>query len=65
MNHKCCYCGRFIGSGGRIDIVYDDYSGGYEEGYSKCERCLEQERNDEHRNQPILSQPTPEGRVSQ
>lgn len=41
-NHRihCYKCGRFIGKKGLIDIFYDDYNGGYEEGYSLCERCL-------------------------
>ena len=36
----CYKCGRFVGQNGFIDISYDDYSGGYEEGYSLCARCL-------------------------
>ena len=37
---QCYKCGRFVGQNGFIDISYDDYSGGYEEGYSLCARCL-------------------------
>ena len=48
MNKKyrfhCHKCGRFIGKDGFIDVFYDDYNGGYEEGYSLCKRCLD-ERN--------------------
>jgi len=36
----CWKCGRFVGKDGFIDISYDDYMGGYEEGYSLCARCL-------------------------
>ena len=36
----CCKCGRFVGKDGFIDVSYDDYMGGYEEGYSLCASCL-------------------------
>lgn len=36
----CSKCGRFVGIDGFIDIFYDDYMGGYEEGYSLCASCL-------------------------
>lgn len=36
----CCKCGRFVGKNGFIDISYDYYMGGWEEGYSYCEKCL-------------------------
>lgn len=34
----CCKCGCFIGEGGYLDILYDTYMGGYEEGYSTCKK---------------------------
>lgn len=37
----CWQCGRFIGSDGFVDVFYDDYMGGFEEGYSECKRCLD------------------------
>ena len=37
----CSKCGRFVGKDGFIDVFYDDYMGGYEEGYSLCAACLE------------------------
>lgn len=36
----CSKCGRFIGKDGFIDIYYDTYMGGYEEGSSLCGACL-------------------------
>ena len=36
----CYKCGRFIGKDGFIDISFDEYMGGYEEGYSLCASCL-------------------------
>ena len=39
----CHKCGRFIGKDGFIDVCYDDYMGGYEEGYSLCATCLKKE----------------------
>ena len=50
---RCCYCGRFIGKDGLVDIGYDHYSGCYEEGYSKCGRCIKddamlKERDEKH-----------------
>jgi len=36
----CYKCGRFVGKDGFIDVSYDYYNGGYEEGYSLCKRCL-------------------------
>ena len=36
----CSKCGRFIGKDGFIDIYYDEYMGGYEEGCSLCASCL-------------------------
>ena len=38
----CCKCGRFVGKAGFIDISYDSYIGGYEEGYSLCAACLKE-----------------------
>lgn len=37
---RCHKCGRFIGQDGHIDIAWDDYYGAYEEGYSRCGRCI-------------------------
>jgi hypothetical protein len=37
---QCCKCGRFIGPDGQIDVVYDEYHGAYEAGYSYCAKCL-------------------------
>ena len=34
----CYKCGKFIGVGGYYDVVYDNYNGGYEEGYSTCQK---------------------------
>lgn len=43
MNRIHCHkCGRFVGPDGFIDITYDDYNGGYEEGYSECARCRDE-----------------------
>ena len=41
----CSKCGRFVGKDGYIDITYDDYNGGWEEGYHLCARCLEAQGN--------------------
>lgn len=40
----CYLCGRFVGLDGFIDVFYDDYAGGCEEGYSMCARCLRAEK---------------------
>ena len=37
----CYKCGRFLGKNDHIDITYDDWNGGYEEGYSECVTCME------------------------
>jgi hypothetical protein len=42
---KCHKCGKFIGEGGLYDIFYDDYNGGYEEGYSECKKCFQGDYN--------------------
>jgi hypothetical protein len=39
MPLQCHKCGHFIGKDGYPDVFYDDYSGGYEEGYSLCGPC--------------------------
>lgn len=39
---NCIKCGKFIGEGGYYDVIYDDYMGGYEEGYSLCKKCYSQ-----------------------
>ena len=39
---NCSQCGRFIGKDGYVDVIYDDYAGGYEAGYSYCGRCLQE-----------------------
>ena len=44
MRTQCSKCGRFVGKDGFIDISYDEYMGGYEEGYSLCARCLQKEK---------------------
>ena len=44
----CYKCGRFIGKDGFIDIYYDTYMGGYEEGYSLCGACLKEKEKREH-----------------
>ena len=36
---NCCRCGRFVGKDGYPDVIYDDYMGGWEEGYSYCGPC--------------------------
>ena len=41
---RCPKCGRFVGKDGFIDVSYDDYMGGYEEGYFLCARCLQKEK---------------------
>ena len=40
MNHNCQKCGRWVGENGLIDVVYDDYNGGWELVEVLCERCL-------------------------
>lgn len=37
-NHRfhCHICGCFVGKDGRIDVMYDGYNGGWEEGYHYC-----------------------------
>jgi hypothetical protein len=41
--HPNCYkCGRFIGEGGYYDVVYDEWNGGWEEGYSECKKHFEE-----------------------
>ena len=37
---NCSKCGRWVGKDGFYDVFYDDYSGGWEEGYSLCAQCL-------------------------
>lgn len=37
---QCARCGRFIGLDGHIDVIYDGYTGAWEEGYSYCGRCM-------------------------
>ena len=41
----CSKCGRFVGKDGFIDIFYDDYMGGWEEGYSLCAACLKKQNS--------------------
>jgi len=36
---QCHKCKRFLGRDGYPDVIYDDYAGGYEEGYSLCGPC--------------------------
>ena len=43
----CHKCGRFVGKDGFIDVFYDDYMGGYEEGHSLCAACLKKEKGKE------------------
>lgn len=47
-NHRihCYKCGRFVGKNGFIDVSYDEYMGGYEEGYSRCASCLKKQKNE-------------------
>ena len=46
----CSKCGRFVGKDGFVDITYDPYMGGYEEGYSLCVKCLkEKTKNNENK----------------
>jgi len=40
---NCHKCGRFVGKNGKPDVIYDDYSGGWEIGYPLCEKCLKGE----------------------
>ena len=52
MNRVQCYkCGRFVGKDGFIDVTYDYYMGGWEEGYSECGKCRSErwKREDEKR----------------
>ena len=42
----CSTCGRFIGKEGFIDVSYDEYTGGYYEGYSLCANCLKKQNED-------------------
>lgn len=41
----CSKCGRFVGKDGYIDIAYDEYNGGWEEGYHLCAKCQEERNN--------------------
>ena len=43
----CSKCGRFVGKDGFIDVSYDPYMGGYEEGSSLCATCLKKEKEKE------------------
>ena len=38
---NCSKCGRFSSeaSGGYADVFYDDYNGGFEQGYPLCKSC--------------------------
>jgi len=45
----CCVCGGFVGKDGFIDVFYDDFMGGYEEGYSRCAACLKKEKEEKER----------------
>lgn len=40
---NCYKCGRFLGPDGNPDVVFDDYSGGYECGYPMCGDCIKKE----------------------
>ena len=37
---NCSKCGQFVGKNGFLDIIWDNYNGGYEMGYPLCEKCL-------------------------
>jgi len=39
-NSNCYKCGRFIGKDGNLDISYDEYDGGYEQGYPEYGKCI-------------------------
>ncbi len=41
MKSNCYKCGRFVGKDGNHDISYDDYAGGYEQGYPECRPCID------------------------
>lgn len=45
----CSLCGRFIGKEGVVDIVYDSYMGGYEEGDSMCANCVKKKAEERKR----------------
>lgn len=44
MNFEKTKCIRFVGTDGFVDIAYDSYMGGYEEGYSLCVKCLKEKK---------------------
>jgi hypothetical protein len=41
---NCYRCGKFVGEGGYYDVIYDDYNGGWEEGYSECKKHFEEHK---------------------
>ena len=43
---QCHKCGRFIGPDGYPDVMWDDYHGAYEEGYTVCGPCGRAEGRD-------------------
>jgi hypothetical protein len=47
LRPRCYICGRFIGPGGYYDVMYDDYNGGWEEGYSTCAEHTKSEPTDD------------------
>jgi len=38
---NCERCGKFVGKGGKINILHNDYTGGSELIEALCERCYE------------------------
>lgn len=44
----CYKCGRFLGKKDHIDIIYDPWNGGYEEGYSECVSCMKKFQESAH-----------------
>jgi hypothetical protein len=49
MPLQCYKCGRFLGPDGYPDIVYDDWNGGYEQGYTLCGPCGRAEGKEDKR----------------
>ncbi len=43
---QCYLCGRWIGTGGYYDVTYDDYGGGWVEGWSTCREHTEGAREE-------------------
>jgi len=44
---NCSKCGKWVGKDGYLDIVWDDYNGGWEMGYPLCGPCLKKQTENE------------------